>query len=111
MNWIKILAKTLNTRRAEPRIKSLVNKKPNDSVKISDTKKKLKPTKPLDSKTKKAPISRNKVVNKTYKIRPTTTGEWPHQDESTQTLQELLDMGYNMITFVAWDGACNFCKK
>lgn len=37
-------------------------------------------------------------------------GTYPLQDISTSTFEELQEQGYNMVTFVAHSGACNFCK-
>lgn len=72
-------------------------------IKPSNTKRMLK-NKPSDNLTKKP----NKSIEKTVKV--TQKGIYPLQDISTQAFKDLQDQGYNMATFVAWPGACNFCK-
>ena len=39
-----------------------------------------------------------------------TKGIYPLQDVSLPVFQDLLEQGYNMVTFVAYPGACAFCK-
>lgn len=95
--------------KTNPKIKKIVNK-PSKVIKTKP--RKVFTDKPNNNiKTTKKPLKmQNKSVSKKYKIR-TNTGEWPHQDISTPVFEDLLEQGYNMATFVAWPGACNFCKK
>lgn len=58
--------------------------------------------------TEKPIKTRNKPVSKRFKIRPNTG--YPLQDVSTPVVQDLLDQGYNMVTFVAHPNACAHCK-
>ena len=109
-------AKTTKTKKTSPKVKKIV-KKPTKKTKNTSKRFKIKPNKVLKNKpnktikpTKKPYKSQNKPVSKRYKIR-TTTSEWPHQDISTPTFEELLDQGYNMATFVAYPNACKFCQK
>lgn len=112
-------AKTTKTKKTSPKVKKIVKKPTKTTKKTKNTSKrfKIKPNKVLKNKpnktikpTKKPYKSQNKPVSKRYKIR-TTTSEWPHQDISTPTFEELLDQGYNMATFVAYPNACKFCQK
>lgn len=88
--------------------KEMVNKPtvslPKTSPKQDLTKNTSKDTKPNKNSVK----TRNKQVNRRFKIQPNTT--YPLQDMSTNTLQDLLEQGYNMVTFVAHPNACNYCK-
>lgn len=96
-------------KKTSPKIKKTVNK-PIKTVKTAPKRNlRQNPSKPLKP-AKNAPKSQNKPVSKRYKVK-TTTSEWPHQDISLPTFEELLDMGYNKATFIAWSGACNYCKK
>ena len=79
---------------SKPKSKNVLKRKPSNTIKPS----------------KKPGKSRNKSVNKQYKIKRTNPN-WPRQDESLSTFQDLLEEGYNRATFVAYSGACNFCKK
>lgn len=112
-------AKTTKTKKTSPKVKKIVKKPTKTTKKTKNTSRrfKIKPNKVLKKKpnntikpSKKVPKSQNKPVSKRYKIR-TTTSEWPHQDISTSTFEELLDQGYNMATFVAYPNACKFCQK
>ena len=96
-------------KKTSPKVKKTV-KKPTKKVKTAPKKVlKKNPSKPLKP-AKNAPKSQNKPVSKRYKIK-TTTSEWPHQDISTDTFEELKEQGYNRATFVAHPHACKFCKK
>lgn len=112
-------AKTIKTKKTSPKVKKIVKKPTKTTKKTKNTSRrfKIKPNKVLKKKpnntikpSKKAPKSQNKPVSKRYKIR-TTTGEWPHQDISLPVFEDLLEQGYNMITLVAWSGACADCKR
>ena len=50
-----------------------------------------------------------KNVSRRFKMQK-PKGIYPLQDISTPVLQDLLEQGYNMVTFVAYPGACAFCK-
>ena len=95
--------------KTNPKIKKVVNK-PSKVIKTKP--RKVFTDKPNNNiKTTKKPLkTQNKSISKKYKIR-TNTGEWPHQDVSLPVFEDLLEQGYNMTTFVAWPGACSFCKK
>lgn len=94
-------------KKTNPKIKKTVNK-PKKTIKTSPTtnlsKKPNKDIKP----NKKPYTSRNKPVSKRFKIRP--KGIYPLQDISLPVFEDLLDQGFNMITLVAWSGACSYCK-
>lgn len=49
-----------------------------------------------------------KKPNKSITIK--NKGLYPLQDISTPVLQDLLEQGYNMVTFIAHPNACNYCK-
>lgn len=105
MHFIRIIrAATKSTTRT----KKLTNKPskalPKTAPKRDLTKNTSKGIKPYKNSVK----TRNKQVNKRFKIQPNTT--YPLQDMSTNTLQDLLEQGYNMVTFVAHPNACNYCK-
>ena len=72
--------------------KNNLNKKDNKNIRPSKTK-----------------VKTNKDVSRRFKIRPNTG--YPLQDVSLPVFEDLLDQGYNMITLVAWSGACAYCKK
>lgn len=105
--YVKILF--AKTKKTNPKIKQKV-KRPTKKHKkfIPSDVFKHKPNKYINP-TKKAPKSRNKPISRRFKIKP--TGMWLRQDESLPAFQELLEQGYNMVTFVAHPSACNFCKK
>ena len=80
-------------------------KLPKTAPKRNLTKNTSKGVKPTKTNVK----TRNKPVSKRFKIRPTTG--YPLQDVSLPVFEDLLDQGYNMITLVAWSGACNYCRQ
>lgn len=90
--------------------KNTVNKTTKNQPKLSPkktlTKNNIKTIKPSKTNVK----TRNKQVNKRFNIKPKTS-IYPLQDESLPTFEELLEQGYDRATFVAWPGACKFCKK
>ena len=96
-------------KKTSPKVKKAVNK-PTKKVKTAPKKVLTKNPAKYTKTNKIQPKSQNKPISKKYKIR-TNTGEWPHQDISTPIFEDLLEQGYNMATFVAWPGACKFCKK
>ena len=106
MYFIRIIqAATKSTTRTKKLTKKPSKKLPKTAPKKDLSKNKGKDIKP----SKKAPKSQNKAINKRFKIKPTS--EWPHQDESLPTFEDLLEQGYNRATFVANPNACNFCKR
>jgi len=105
MHFIRIIqAATKSTTRTKKLTKKPSKALPKTAPKRNLTKNTSKGIKPGKNSVK----TRNKQVNKRFKIQPNTT--YPLQDMSTATLQDLLEQGYNMVTFVAHPGACNFCK-
>lgn len=96
------------TKKTSPKVKKMV-KKPTRLNKIKPSKTLTKKPNTTIKPTKKPYKSQNKPVSKRYKIR-TTNSEWPHQDVSLSVFEDLLEQGYNMITLVAWSGACSYCK-
>lgn len=58
--------------------------------------------------TQKSLKTRNKPVSKRFKIKPNTG--YPLQDVSLPVFQDLLEQGYNMVTFIAHPNACSHCK-
>ena len=106
MHFIRIIqAATKSTTRTKKLTKKPSKKLPKTAPKKDLSKNKGKDIKP----SKSAPKSQNKAINKRFKIKPTS--EWPHQDESLPTFEDLLEQGYNRATFVAHPNACNFCKR
>lgn len=109
--WIRLINSAKSNKKITKNKKIL--KKTNPSVKkLTKTQKNdifNKNTHKYINKNKKAPQSQNKSVSKRFKIKP--TGEWPHQDESLPTFEDLLQQGYNRVTFVAHPNACKFCKR
>lgn len=97
--------KRLSIKKTNPKIKKTIDKSSKPRLNTTLNKKTINPIKP----SKKAPKSQNKAINKRFKIKPTS--EWPHQDESLPTFEDLLEQGYNRATFVAHPNACNFCKR
>ena len=97
--------KRLSIKKTNPKIKKTIDKSSKPHLNTTLNKKTINPIKP----SKKAPKSQNKVINKRFKIKPRS--EWPHQDESLPTFEDLLEQGYNRATFVAHPNACNFCKR
>lgn len=107
MHFIRIIqAATKSTTRT----KKLTNKPskalPKTAPKRDLTKNTTKGIKPDKNSVK----TRNKQVNRRFKIQK-PQGIYPLQDVSTNTFEELKEQGYNRCTFVAWSGACKFCKK
>lgn len=107
MHFIRIIrAATKSTTRT----KKLTNKPskalPKTAPKRDLTKNTTKGIKPDKNSVK----TRNKQVNRRFKIQK-PQGIYPLQDVSTQAFEELKEQGYNRCTFVAWSGACQFCKK
>ena len=106
MHFIRIIqAATKSTTRTKKLTKKPSKKLPKTTPKKDLSKNKGKGIKPSKTNVK----TRNKPVSRRFKIRPTTG--YPLQDVSTSTFEELKEQGYNRCTFVAWSGACNFCKK
>ena len=104
--FIRIIhAATKNTTRT----KKLTNKPskalPKTAPKRDLSKNTSKGIKPAKTNVK----TRNKPVSRRFKIRPTTG--YPLQDVSLPVFEDLLEEGYNMITLVAWSGACAHCKQ
>lgn len=98
MHFIRVIkAATKNNTRT----KKFVNK-PSKKLKTS-------PKMNLKTSPNKNIKTNTNSVSKQYKIKK-PKGLYPLQDVSTQTFEELKEQGYNMATFVAWSGACNFCK-
>lgn len=96
MHFIRILKAAENKRN-----KRLVNKPSKKLPKSNRNNKQIiknKPSKTLIKKPNKSITIKNK-------------GLYPLQDVSTNTFEELKEQGYNRCTFVAWSGACQFCKK
>lgn len=96
MYFIRILKAAENNRN-----KRLINKPSKKLPKSNRNNKQIiknKPSKTLIKKPNKSITIKNK-------------GIYPLQDVSTQTFEELKEQGYNRCTFVAWSGACQFCKK
>ena len=98
MHFIRIIqAATKSTIRTKK-----LTKKPSKKLpKIDKNTKKFTQNAPRKTLTKK-PNKSITVKNK---------GIYPLQDVSTQAFEELKEQGYNRCTFVAWNGACQFCKK
>lgn len=119
MKFIRIIqavGRTLTRRTAPVRNKKVI-KKP--SKKLPKTKRKSIKTAPKRNLTRNTTKgikpsktnvkTRNKPVSRRFKIRPTTG--YPLQDVSLPVFEDLLDQGYDTATFVAWSGACDYCKK
>lgn len=99
MHFIRIIQAAT---KSNTRTKKMV-KKPSKKLKTS-------PRMNLKKSPNKNIKTNTKNVSKRYKIKK-PKGIYPLQDVSTQTFEELQEQGYNMATFVAWNGACDFCKK
>ena len=96
MHFIRIIqAATKNTKRT----KKLTNK----------------PSKQLPKKDKNTKRFTQNAPRRTLTKKPNnpikTKGIYPLQDISLPIFEDLLEQGYNMITLVAWSGACAYCKK
>ena len=106
MHFIRIIqAATKSTTRTKKLTKKPSKKLPKTAPKRTLTKNTSKGIKPSKTNVK----TRNKPVSRRFKIRPTTG--YPLQDVSLPVFQDLLEEGYNMVTLVAWSGACAYCKK
>ena len=106
MHFIRIIQAAT---KSNTRTKKLTNKPskalPKTAPKRDLTKNTTKGIKPDKNFVK----TRNKQVNRRFKIQPNTT--YPLQDMSLPVFQDLLEQGYDTATFVAWSGACDYCKK
>lgn len=96
MHFIRILKAAENNRN-----KRLISKPSKKLPKSNRNNKQIIKNKPSKTLTKKP----NKSITINNK------GLYPLQDVSTNTFEELKEQGYNRCTFVAWSGACQFCKK
>ncbi|MCM1260530.1 MAG: hypothetical protein NC222_06205 [Staphylococcus sp.] len=67
-------------------------------------KKKSPKSKTTLNKTKNRPLSKTKTILK-------RNPNWPPTETSLDVYEELLDRGYNKVTFVARPGACNICRS
>ena len=107
MHFIRIIRATT---KSTTRTKKLTNKPskvlPKTAPKRNLSKNTSKGVRPTKTNVK----TRNKPVNRRFKIQK-PKGIYPLQDVSTQAFEELKEQGYNRCTFVAWSGACKFCKK
>ena len=89
------------TRIAKPALK----KKPKN-LKITRKKLKTSPkSRSFIQKTKNRP--KNNKIKQIFRSNP----NWPPTETSLDVFEELLDRGYDKVTFVAWRGACGICKK
>lgn len=106
MHFIRIIrAATKSTTKTKKLTNKPSKKLPKIAPKRTLTKNKSKGIKPGKTNVN----TRNRQISKRFKIRPNTG--YPLQDVSTNTFEELKEQGYNRCTFVAWSGACKFCKK
>lgn len=106
MHFIRIIqAATKSTTRTKKLTKKPSKKLPKTAPKRTLTRNTSKGIKPSKTNVK----TRNKPVSRRFKIRPTTG--YPLQDVSLPVMEDLKEQGYNMITLVAWSGACAYCKK
>ena len=106
MQFIRILQSAVKGNTKTKKLTKKPSKKlPKTAPKRDLTKNTTKGIKPNKTNVK----TRNKPVSKRFKIRPTTG--YPLQDVSLPVFEDLLEQGYNMITLVAWSGACAYCKK
>lgn len=73
-----------------------------------------KPSKQLPKQDKNTKRFTQNAPRRTLTKKPNnpikTKGIYPLQDISTPVLKDLLEQGYNMVTFIAHPNACNFCK-
>lgn len=95
MHFIRILKAAKNNRN-----KRLINKPSKKLPKSNRNNKRIIKNKPSKTLTKKP--------NKSITIK--NKGIYPLQDVSTSVLKDLLEQGYNMVTFVAHSNACAYCK-
>lgn len=107
MHFIRIIqAATKSTTRT----KKLTNK-PSKKLPKTAPKKDLSKNKGKDIRPSKTNVkTRNKPVSRRFKIQK-PKGVYPLQDVSLPVFQDLLEQGYDTATFVAWSGACDYCKK
>lgn len=104
--FIRIIqAATKSTTRTKKLTKKPSKKLPKTAPKRNLTKNTSKGIKPGKSNV----TTRNRPVSKRFKIRPSTG--YPLQDVSTPVVQDLLEQGYNMVTFVAHPNSCAYCKS
>lgn len=76
---------------------------------IQKSRKSQKPTKRVSKPKLNTKVKR--LINKKPKITIRKKNPlWPKQDESTSTFEDLLNEGYDMVTFVAHPNACPKCK-
>lgn len=105
--FIRIIqAATKSNTRTKKLTKKPSKKLPKSSPKrnlIKNTGKGIKPAK-TNVKT------RNNQVSKRFKITK-PKGIYPLQDVSLPVFEDLLEQGYNMITFVAHPNACAYCRR
>lgn len=107
MHFIRIIqAATKSNTRTKKLTKKPSKKLPKTTPKKDLSKNKGKSIKP--SKTKVT--TRNKPVSRRFKIQK-PKGVYPLYDSSLPVFEDLLEEGYNMVTLVAWSGACAYCKK
>lgn len=107
MHFIRIIrAATKSTTRTKKLTKKPSKKLPKTAPKRTLTKNKSKGIKPSKTNVK----TRNKQVNRRFKIQK-PQGIYPLQDVSLPVFEDLLEQGYDTATFVAWAGACDYCKK
>jgi len=105
MLFVKLIkSATKNTTRT----KKLVNKPSEKLPKTAPKRDLSKNTSKGVQPTQKHLKTQNKPVSRRFKIKPNTG--YPLQDVSLPVFQDLLEQGYNMVTFVAHPNACNHCK-
>ena len=87
--------------------KKTVNSKPHIDIKVNNIKPpKVKTITPKKIKLRKSPNTKNKSKH--------TTPKKPYirrQDQSMPVLEELLEQGYDMVTFEARPAACPICQQ
>ena len=103
---MKFIIKSAN--KDNSRTKKVYNKPSKKLPKIAPKKDLSKNTSKGVKPSKTNVKTRNKPVSNRFKIRPNTG--YPLQDVSLPVFEDLLDQGYNMVTFVAHPNACNHCK-
>lgn len=100
-----IKSATKNTTRTKKLVNRPSEKLPKTAPKRDLSKNTSKGVRPI----KKHLKTQNKPVSRRFKIKPNTG--YPLQDVSLPIFQDLLEQGYDTATFVAWSGACDYCKK
>ena len=112
MKFIRIIQaseRTLTRRTTPIRNKKVVNK-PSKKLPKTAPKRNLSRNTNKSIKPPKTNVNtRNRQISKRFKIRPNTG--YPLQDVSLPVFEDLLEQGYDTATFVAWAGACDYCKK